>query len=84
MGPFQIIRIILLAIMMISGITATVMVLLQSGNSDATSALSNTSSTNDSFYGKNKGLRKENVYKRWTYISGITLAVVSILFFILS
>lgn len=84
MGVFQIIRIILLVIMLISGVIAAVMVLLQSSNSDGTSALSNSSTSTDSFYGKNKGMRKEVQYKRWTLISAITLAVASVIFFILA
>ncbi len=83
MGPFQIIRIILLVIMLLSGVGIAVMVLLQSSNSDGVSALSNKSTPNDSFYSKNKSLRKESLYKMWTYICGITLAVCSIVFFII-
>lgn len=83
MGPFQIIRIILLILMTLSGLTATVMVLLQQSNSDATGALTNSSNTTDSFYGKNKGMKKDHKFKMWTLISGITLAVTSIIFFIL-
>jgi protein translocase SecG subunit len=84
MGPFQIIRIILLVIMMLSGIGTIIMVLMQKSNSDGVSALSSKSSSTDTFYGKNKGMRKEWLYKVWTYVFGITLAVASIVFFILS
>ena len=84
MGVFQIIRIILLVIMVLSGIGAAIMVLLQSSNTDATSALSNKSTPTDSFYSRNKGLRKEALYKTWTYVFSIVLAVCSIVFFIIS
>lgn len=70
--------------MLVSGVAAIVLVLLQESNSDGTSALSGGSaSDSDSFYGKNKGKRIEAKLKTWTFVSAIALAVFSIVFFIL-
>ncbi|MEG1528513.1 MAG: preprotein translocase subunit SecG [Clostridia bacterium] len=80
-----IIRIILVILMFLSGVVATILVLLQRSNSDGTSALSGSGSGKDSnsFYQRNKGMRKESVYKMWTFICSAVLAVCSIVFFIL-
>lgn len=81
--PVMVIRIVLAALMLVSGIAAIVLVLMQKSNSDGTSALSGGSDSSDTFYAKNKSKRAESKVKTWTYISAIALAVCSIVFFIL-
>lgn len=77
---FPIIRIVLLALMVLSAIIMIVLVLLQPSNSEGMGALSG--QTSDTFYSKNKGRSIEGVMKRLTVIFAIVMAVISILFFV--
>lgn len=81
-------RIILAAAMLIGGVGAIILVMLQKGNSDGTSALSggtvrNSEQDVESFYGKNKGLRRDSRLKLYTWICTALVTVCSIVFFIL-
>ena len=77
---FPIIRIVLLALMVVSAIIMIVLVLLQPSNSEGIGALGG--QTSDTFYSKNKGRSIEGVMKRLTVIFAIVMAVISILFFV--
>lgn len=85
MTEFVVMRMILAVLMLAAGVAATVLVLFQRSNSNGVSALSGSSDEqSDSFYGKNKGKRREAKIKMWTYICALVLAITSIMFFILS
>lgn len=77
-----IIRIVMFALMGISAIVSIVSVMLMKSDETGISALSGSSSKNDSFYRRNKSVDKERLLKRIATISGIVLAVCSIAFFI--
>ena len=77
---FPRIRIVLLALMVVSAVVMILLVLFQPSNSEGMGALSG--QTSDTFYSKNKGRSIEGVMKRLTVIFGIVLAVISILFFV--
>ena len=77
---YQIVSLVLLALMIFAAIVAIVIVLFQPGNSTGIDALGGSSET---FFGKNKGRSMESKMKKWTTISLIVLTVLAILFFIL-
>ena len=77
---YQIVSLVLLALMIFAAIVAIVIVLFQPGNSTGIDALGGSSET---FFGKNKGRSMESKMKKWTTISLIVLTVFAILFFIL-
>ncbi len=78
------IRIILVALMLISAVYVIIVVMRQEDNSDGLGALAGQSSENESFYGKNKAKSKEHRQKVWTVIASCVMAVSSIVFFILA
>ena len=75
-------RIILLALMLLSSLFIIFAVVKQPGNSEGMSSITGSSQT-DTFYGKNKSKRFENQLKKLTVIAGIILAVCAVLFFVL-
>ena len=77
---YQIVSLVLLALMIFAAIVAIVIVLFQPGNSTGIDALGGSSET---FFGKNKGRSMKRKMKKWTTISLIVLTVLAILFFIL-
>ncbi|MEG2014225.1 MAG: preprotein translocase subunit SecG [Clostridia bacterium] len=80
-----IIKMVLCAIILVCSGFMIVVVMIQKSNSDGTSALGGSgSSDNDSFYGKNKSQRKEHQLKIWTFIAAGLLAICSIVVVILS
>ena len=75
-------KIILLVLMTLSAAFCIFAVVKQPGNSSGSDAITGAGTT-DTFYGKNKAKRFENQLKKWTVISGIILAVSSVLFFVI-
>ncbi len=78
--PYQIVCIVLIAIMGIAALAAIILVMIQPGNSNGIDALGGSSET---FYGKNKGKSLESKLKMWTAICLIVLGVLAVVFFIL-
>ena len=74
-------RVILAIVLAICGLFIILVVLLQPGNSSGVSALGGTTET---FLGKNKSKTFEHKMKKLTIISGIVMAVLCIVFFILA
>lgn len=83
-----VIQIVLAVAILVSAGFITFVVMKQSGNSDGLEAIQGGSSRkdddNESFYGKNSGMRTEAKLKKWTYICSIVLAVCCIAFIIVS
>jgi len=76
-------RIVSLTLMALASGILIFAVLRQSGNTESVSAIQGgTASSSDSFYGKNKGKRLEHQLKKWTIIAGTTLAVASVMFYV--
>lgn len=84
MTPTIIVRIILAIFMLLSGVAAVVLVLLQSSNSEGLTAFTGSKSQQDTYLGKNQGKRREAQFKFWTFIAAGLLTVCSIVFFILA
>jgi protein translocase SecG subunit len=78
------IRIVLMALMLISAVYVVIVVMQQEDNSEGLGALAGQNSENESFYGKNKAKNKEHRQKIWTIIASCVMAVCSIVFFILA
>ena len=78
---YRVITIILLVLMGIAALAAIILVMMQPGNSQGIDALGGSSET---FYGKNKGRSIESKLKMWTIICLAVLAVLAVIFFILS
>lgn len=78
-AALRIVSYVLIVLMSIAALTAVVLVLLQPSNSSGVSALGGSSET---FFGKNKGKSIEARMKKWTYISLIVLAVLSVAFYV--
>ena len=74
-------RVILAIVLAICGLFNILVVLLQPGNSSGVSALGGTTET---FLGRNKSKTFEHKMKKLTIISGIIMAVLCIVFFILA
>ncbi len=79
--PYRIVSIILIVLMFVAALAAIILVMLQPGNSQGIDALGGSSET---FYGKNKGKSIESILKRWTIVCLVVLAVLAVVFFILS
>ncbi len=79
------IKIALAVIALVCLIFITVVVMMQSGNSDGMEAMMGSSKSDESetYYGKNAGSRKEARLKLWTYICAGIAAVCCIVFIIL-
>ena len=77
---FPIIRLVLLILMVVLAIGMILVVLLQPSSGDGMGAISG--QVSDTFYTKHKGRSLEGVCKRLTIIFGISLFVVSLLFFV--
>ena len=75
-------KIILLGLKTLSAAFCILAVVKQPCNSSGSDAITGAGST-DTFYGKYKAKRFENQLKKWTIISGIILAVSSVLFFVI-
>lgn len=76
---WQIIRIVLLALVVACSIFLIVVVLLQSANSQGVGALQGSS---ESFLDKNKGRSFEGIMRKLTIVAVVLLVVFSILFFL--
>lgn len=68
-----------MALMFIAALVAIIVVLFQKSNSDGIQGITATSET---FFGKNKGRSIESKLKKWTWITLIVLAVLSIVVYI--
>ena len=68
-------------LMFVAALAAIVLVMFQPGNSQGIDALGGSSET---FYGKNKGRSIESKLKMWTIICLAVLAVLAVIFFVLS
>ncbi len=79
-NSFPIIRIVMLILLAVISVGMIIVVLIQPSNSEGMGALGGTAS--DTYYEKNKGRSIEGLMKRLTIIFGITIAVISILFFV--
>lgn len=79
-NSFPTIRLVLLVLMVVLALAMIVVVLFQPSSGDGMGAISGQIS--DTFYTKNKGRTLEGVMKRLTIVIGVSLFVVSILFFI--
>lgn len=86
--PAQLLLALRIALMAISLLSSTIIIILimkQSSDSEGgLGAISGTKDTTSSFYGKNKAKRIEHRLKKWTIICSIVLAVCCIIFFILA
>ncbi len=78
---YRVTSLILIILMFVAALAAIVLVMLQPGNSQGIDALSGSSET---FYGKNKGKSTESILKRWTIVCLVVLAVLAVVFFIIS
>lgn len=78
---YRVTSLILIILMFVAALAAIVLVLLQPGNSQGIDALGGSSET---FYGKNKGKSTESILKRWTVVCLVVLAVLAVVFFIIS
>ena len=76
---FMIARIVFLALMVILSIFMIVIIMLQPSNQEGLGAISGSS---DTFFSKNKGRTREGMLKKLTVICAITLAVMTVLFFL--
>ena len=77
---YRILSIVLIALMGVAALAASILVMLQPGNSQGIDALGGSSET---FYGKNKGKSTEAKLKIATYVCLGILAIFAIVFFIL-
>ena len=77
---FPTIRLVLLILMVVLAIAMILVVLLQPSTGDGMGAISG--QVSDTFYTKHKGRSLEGVCKRLTIIFGISLFVISLLFFV--
>ena len=79
------VKIALAVIALACAIFVICVVLMQSGNSDGTEALSGASKSDESetYYGKNASSRRDAKLKIWTYVCSGLLAVCCIVFIIL-
>lgn len=75
----RVVSYVLIVLMSIAALAAVILVLLQPSNSSGVSALGGSSET---FFGKNKGKSIEARMKKWTGISLIVLAVLSVAFYV--
>ena len=76
----EIIEPVLLIIMCLLSLAMIFIVLKQSGDADNLGAITGNS---ESYYSKNKGKSKEELFKKATVWVGISLVVLSIIYFIL-
>lgn len=76
---YLILSISCLVLLFIAALAAVLVVLFQQSNSDGIQGITASSET---FYGKNKGQSVEAKLKKWTWISLVVLAVLSILVYI--
>lgn len=76
---YLILSISCLALLFIAAVVAILVVLFQQSNSDGIQGITASSET---FYGKNKGQSIEYKLKKWTWISLIVLAILSILVYV--
>ncbi len=72
---------VLIALMFVAAIAAIILVLMLPGNSQGIDALGGSSET---FFGKNKGQSTESKLKKWTVICFVLIAVLAILFYVVS
>ena len=73
---------VLIILMTVISIAIIVIVMMQEGETGGVSAISG-SSSNDTYYGKDKGRSKEQILKRLTLILGAVMLVLSVIFFII-
>lgn len=78
-NALRVVSYVLIVLMSIAALAAIILVLMQPSNSSGVSALGGSSET---FFGKNKGKSIEARMKKWTYISLIVLAVLSVAFYV--
>ncbi len=72
--------IVLMVGILLSAVIAIILVLMQQSKGDGIDALNGSS---DTFYGQNKGQSIESKLKKWTVISIVCMAVLSIVFYVL-
>lgn len=76
----QIFRFIVVVLLFVAALVAIVVVLFQQSNSDGIQGITGSSET---FFGKNKGQSLESKLKKWTWISLIVIAVLSLIVFVM-
>ncbi len=79
-SSFPTIRLVLMILMVIMSVALILVVLIQPSNSDGSNAITGQSS--ETFYAKNKSHTLEGILKRLTIVLSISLAVISLLFFV--
>lgn len=79
-ASFPIIRIVLMCLVALSAIICLIIIMSMESNPDG--GLNAISGVTESFYAKNKGTTKEGRLKKAIIISGISLAVFTILYFV--
>lgn len=72
---------IAIVLMFLAALAAIVLVMLQQSNSEGIDGITGSSET---FFGKNKGQSIESKLKKWTWVSLIVLAIIAIVFYIVS
>ncbi len=77
---FPIIRMIIMALVTICAVTCVIIILSMESNPDGGTNV--ISGVTESFYSKNKGSTKEGRLKKAIIVSGITLVVLTILYFV--
>ncbi len=80
-GTIAVIKVILVALMGLGAIVIIVLVLCQKGNSGGGSAITGVQET---YYANNKGSTLEGRLKKWTIAIAIAMAVITVVYFILS
>jgi len=72
---------VLIILMTVISIAIIVVVMMQEGETGGVSAISG--SSNDTYYGKNKGRSREQILKRLTLILGAVMLILSVVFFVI-
>lgn len=70
-----------IVLMFIASLAAIILVLLQQSNSEGIDGITGSSET---FFGKNKGQSIESKLKKWSWICLAVLAVIAIIFYVVS